>query len=76
MEHNKEQVIKALEHCVSGYCYRDGGCPLANDDDYDDDISKCTSILSKNALSLIKELIAENESLRAEICDLKIQYKI
>jgi hypothetical protein len=54
-----DEIIKALECCSCGYCYRGEGCPLANDDSYDDDISKCTSKLSENALSLINRQRAE-----------------
>ena len=57
----REKIIKALECCISGYCI-DQKCPLFNWDD-EDDISKCTSKLSKNALALIKELTEENKKL-------------
>ena len=54
-----EMVIKALECCKSGYCY--GGCCCPYDDDEDDTLERCTSMLSADALTLIKELIEENE---------------
>lgn len=60
------EIIKALECCACGYCYRDG-CPLANDDGYDDDISKCTSKLSENALDLVNRQRAEIERLHSEV---------
>ena len=62
----REQIIKALECCTSGYCYVGAGCPLAEDDNYDDDIAKCTSELAQNALALIKELTKENERLNKQ----------
>lgn len=62
----KKQIIKALECCTSGYCYVGAGCPLAEDDNYDDDIAKCTSELAQNALALIKELTKENERLNKQ----------
>lgn len=52
-----EQIIKALECCASGYCFRDG-CPLCEHVG-DGDISGCTSELAKNALSLINEITAK-----------------
>ena len=55
----REQIIKALECCVSGDCFLDEGCPFEELGDYDYDMSKCTSELAKNALSLIKELTEE-----------------
>lgn len=61
---NDNEIIKALEACKSGYCYCGEGCPLANDDGYDDDISKCTSKLSENALDLINRQRAEIEDLK------------
>lgn len=59
MELNAEQIKKALECCVSGYCFRDG-CPLCENAG-DDDIQKCTSELARNTLALIKELTEENK---------------
>lgn len=64
MELNREQIEKALECCVSGYCYRDG-CPLCEHGG-EDDIKECTTELAKNALSLIKKLTEENEQWRAD----------
>ena len=71
---NAEQVKKTLECCTSGYCYIGEGCPL---DGGDDDIAKCTSELSKNALALIesqeeriKELTDENDKLHASCTEL------
>ena len=58
MKHN--EIIRALECCKTGYCYQ-YDCPLVNG--FDDDISKCTYELAKNALSLIKELTEKNEKL-------------
>jgi hypothetical protein len=67
MELNREQIIKALECCTSGHCYIGEGCPLADMDDYDDDITKCTSELSEHALALIKELINDKAELKHQI---------
>ena len=60
---DREQIIKALECCCDGWCIRDG-CPLHKDED--DNINKCTSELSKNALSLIKELTEESRIANGE----------
>lgn len=57
-----DEVIKALECCVSGYCI-DGKCPLFDWDD-EDDISKCTETLATIALALINRQKAELEDLR------------
>ena len=65
MELNRDQIVKALECCVSGYCFRDD-CPLCERGG-DDDIKKCTTELAKNALALIKELAEENERLRTQV---------
>lgn len=54
----RTEIIKALECCKGGWCIRDG-CPLYKAEE-DDDIGKCTSELSKNALALIKELAEAN----------------
>lgn len=56
-----DEVIKALECCVCGCCIAKG-CPLFDEND-DDDIGKCTSELSKNALALINRQKAEIERL-------------
>lgn len=61
----RTEIVKALECCVSGYCFRDD-CPLCERGG-DDDIKKCTTELAKNALALIKELAEENERLRTQV---------
>ena len=54
---NREQIIKALEHCGEfGSC--DEECPYF-------DNPHCPRDLRKDALALIKELIEKNERLRA-----------
>ena len=51
----REQIIKALECCISGDdCTI---CPLFNE-------QSCPCVLNENALSLIKELTEENEILK------------
>ena len=62
-ENGTGQIIKALECCQTGYCYPHN-CPLANG--FDDDISKYTSELAKNALSLIREQEKRIEELTEE----------
>jgi hypothetical protein len=54
MELNRDQIIKALEHCI-----RDTTCEQCN-------YSPSTCFIQENALSLINELTEENERLRAE----------
>ena len=59
MELNREHIIKALECCVNPEeCCED--CILLED-------RNCGVNLLKNALSLIKELIEENERLRNRV---------
>ncbi len=53
------EIVKALEVCSNGYCYRDG-CPLASGLE-DDSIDKCTSELSKAAIDLVNRQKAEIE---------------
>ena len=54
---DREQIIKALECCLEdGDCTV---CPLI-------DVASCPQILNENALSLIKELAAELEVLKAD----------
>ena len=50
----REMVIKALECCKSGYCY--GGCGCPYDDGEDETLDRCTSMLSREALELIKAM--------------------
>lgn len=69
---NREQIIKALGCCITGYCYQQE-CPLAGD--YDDDIGKCTSLLAQNALSLIREMEIELEAMRTAANSLKMHYE-
>ena len=60
-ELNREQIIKALECCVTqGVACRT--CPLI----YDKRGARCYAYLKQDALSLIKELTEENERLRAD----------
>jgi hypothetical protein len=61
MKLNREQIIKALECCTRAGCSMatNADCPLINDEG-------CASTLPHYALSLIKELTEENESLEAE----------
>ena len=55
MKLNREQIIKALECCISGDdCTL---CPLCDE-------RSCPCVLNENALSLIKELTEENERLK------------
>ena len=60
MELNREQIIKALECCGTSdkSC---SYCPLAKD------YSPCSKTMADNALSLIKELTAENKLLNVEL---------
>ena len=59
MELNREQIIKALECCSTT-----GDCPKCL---YNDDTSLCINRILKDALSLIKELTEENESLKQSL---------
>lgn len=59
---NDNDIVKALEICNNGYCYRDG-CPLACGLE-DDSIDKCKSELSKAALDLISRQKTEIERLK------------
>lgn len=54
MELNRDQIIKALEHCI-----RDSTCEQCN-------LSPSTCYIQEDALALIKELTEEKERLRAE----------
>ena len=65
MELNREQIIKALECCVSADTFDAcrSGCPLFEKGDDCECIFEPTA-LHKYALSLIKELTEENERLR------------
>ena len=63
----KEQIVKALECCVSGTC---GGCAFYDAGEFGD-IEKCTVALVAASISLhreqekrIEELEAENEKLK------------
>ena len=75
MELNRDEIIKALECCTSGINHK-GDIPCL-DCPYDECnivggtserqiTGTCSSWLKKDTLSLIKELIEENERLRAE----------
>ena len=59
-ELNREEIIKALECCGTSdkSC---SYCPLAKD------YSPCSKTMADNALSLIKELTAENKLLNVEL---------
>lgn len=59
-----KDVIKALECCIKGNCFKDH-CPLSGDI-IDMEIDKCTSKLSENALALINSQQAEVERLKKE----------
>ncbi|MGN0553048.1 MAG: hypothetical protein ACI4I1_06665 [Oscillospiraceae bacterium] len=63
MEFNREQIVKALEHCTSSTTSEAcNGCPF-----YTTDI--CTEMengLEIYALKLINELIEENETIKLE----------
>ena len=64
MELNREQIIKALERClVESNCT---GCPLHHQ--YETD---CLKYAGEKALSLIKELTEENESLSQSLANTK-----
>lgn len=65
---NRDQIIKALEHCsgeIKGLC---GDCPLR------DDIF-CNESLASYALALIKELTEEKKSISEECCNLLLKVK-
>lgn len=62
MELNREEIIKALEVCVTD-SISCTSCPL-------EDYSPCSNIIVDNALALIKELIGENERLHASCTEL------
>lgn len=65
MNLNREQIVKALECCISGDdCTI---CPLCDE-------QSCPCVLNENALSLIKELTEENERLRAENTDCRLGF--
>ncbi len=57
MEHNREQIIKALECISGGDLFCDTNCPYHS--------YHCEIALSRDALALIKELTEENERVRA-----------
>lgn len=71
MELNREQIIKALECCAEAKNHADCirlNCPaLINDECYytDDTDEECNRKQFADALTLIKELIEENERLRS-----------
>ena len=62
MKLNSEQIIKALECCVRGNCCY-ATCPYS--DVGGDDITQCTSLMAKDALALIKELLEQIEILES-----------
>ena len=63
MELNRDQIIKALEYCVSaGHC-RD--CPL-----FEKRSAVCVDSLLRNAFALIKELTEDNEDLNKTVSSL------
>ena len=55
MELNKEDIIKALEHCKSAKLTKCYGCPREQEDGH------CMYRLNEDALSLIKELTEDIE---------------
>ena len=55
MELNRDQIVKALEHCIN-----DATCEQCN-------LSPSTCHIEEDAIALIKELTEENERLRAEV---------
>ena len=63
MEHNREQIIKALE-CLTGEPMFCRECAYNGVGAF-----SCRKDLAKDALSLIKELTEENERLRAELAE-------
>ena len=64
-------IIKALEACVSGYCLIKK-CPLFDLYDGDhDSITKCTSKLAEISLDLIKRQKAEIDNLKAVLNSLR-----
>ena len=65
MELNREQIVKALEHHANPIVLSCEGCPYMGVSEFDED-NFCTDYLIKDALSLIKELTAENERLIAD----------
>ena len=72
MELNREQIIKALEHCASGTSSEAcDGCPF-------NDMQLCdqeSNAIEKHALALIKELTVEVEALRGAANSYKMHYE-
>ena len=70
MELKMEQIIKALECCVTqGVACRD--CPHK----YDARGARCYAYLKQDALALIRELTEENERLRDSLTETEIPFE-
>ena len=65
MELNRDQIIKALELCKSPVVSDCNACPYKGKSVKNGVYVGCTSVLMRDAFSLIKELTEENERLRA-----------
>lgn len=61
-ELNIGKVIKALECCADDNSCYNGGCPYKSDE-----LTACTTKMSRDALTLIKELTEENKRLSAAV---------
>lgn len=68
MELNREQIIKALEHCINRKDCSD--CVIKSKEFRSGCIGRPRAFF-KNALSLIKELTDENERLKTRNVDLE-----
>lgn len=62
----REQIIKALECCADANSCYDGKCPYKHHI-----LTVCTTSLSRDALSLIKELTAKTEAQDITISELR-----
>lgn len=69
-----KDVIKTLECCIKGNCFKDH-CPLSGDI-IDMEIDKCTSKLSENALALINSQQAEVERLKEQLEEYPFKCKV
>lgn len=64
---SEDEIMKALDCCSTDTCYSNC-CPLESISD-DADIGKCTSLLSKNALDLIKRKNTKIDELEQKLRD-------
>lgn len=58
---DRDQIIKALECCTNETCAKCSECP------YDESCGKHDNRMLLDTLALIRDILAENESVRAEI---------